>query len=114
MRQVISNLIVNSLDAMPQSGTLHLRTAGPVCIAHRPMIALTVADTGVGIPDEYRKRIFEPFFTTKQSFGTGLGLWVTCEIVRKHDGRIRVRSQSGKGTVVTIWLPVERRSEERQ
>ncbi len=113
VRQVISNLIVNSIDAMPVRGTLYLRTAGPMWIDHRPMIALTVADTGMGIATEHRKRILEPFFTTKKSFGTGLGLWVTSEIVKKYDGKIRIRSQSGKGTVVTIWLPVERRSEER-
>jgi signal transduction histidine kinase len=113
MRQVISNLIANSIDAMPLRGTLYLRTAGPVCVDHRPMIALTVADTGTGIAAEHRKRVLEPFFTTKKSFGTGLGLWVTSEIVKKYEGRIRMKSQSGKGTVVTIWLPVERRLEER-
>jgi PAS domain S-box-containing protein len=113
MRQVISNLIVNSIDAMSPRGTLYLRTAGPVCVDQRPMVTLTIADTGTGIADEHRKRIFEPFFTTKKSFGTGLGLWVTSELVKKHDGRIRIRSQVGKGTVVNIWLPVERRTEER-
>jgi PAS domain S-box-containing protein len=113
VRQVISNLVINSIDAMPQRGTLYLRTAGPVCVDQRPMVSLTIADTGVGISDEHRKRIFEPFFTTKKSFGTGLGLWVTSELVKKHDGRIRIRSQVGKGTVVNIWLPVERRNEER-
>ncbi len=113
MRQVVSNLIVNSIDAMQPGGTLHLRTFGPVYVDQRPMVRLTIADSGVGIADEHRKRIFEPFFTTKKSFGTGLGLWVNGELVKKHDGRIRVRSQTGKGTVVTIWLPVERRVEER-
>jgi signal transduction histidine kinase len=113
IRQVVSNLIINSIDAMQQPGTLYLRTAGPVRFDHRPMLSLTVADTGIGIADEYRKRIFEPFFTTKKSFGTGLGLWVTSELLKKHDGRIRIRSRIGKGTVVAIWLPVERRTEER-
>lgn len=113
MRQVVSNLIVNSIDAMQPRGILRLRTAGSLCVDQRPMVALTIADTGVGITDEHRKRIFEPFFTTKKSFGTGLGLWVTSELVKKHDGRIRVRSQAGKGTVVTLWLPVERRMGER-
>jgi PAS domain S-box-containing protein len=113
MRQVISNLIINSIDAMQQRGTLYLRTAGPVRFDQRPMLSLTIADTGAGIADEHRKRIFEPFFTTKKSFGTGLGLWVTSEIVKKHDGRIRFRSRINQGTVVTIWLPVERRAAER-
>jgi PAS domain S-box-containing protein len=113
MRQVVSNLIINSLDAMQQGGTLYLRTAGPVCFDQRPMLSLIVADTGVGIADEHRRRIFEPFFTTKKSFGTGLGLWVTSELLKKHDGRIRIRSRIGKGTVVAIWLPIERRTAER-
>ena len=113
LRQVISNLIINSIDAMQPSGTLHLRTVHSVSVDQRPMVALTIADTGAGIADEHRKRIFEPFFTTKKSFGTGLGLWVTSELVKKHDGRVRIRSQIGRGTVVTIWLPVERRREER-
>ncbi len=113
MRQVVSNLIINSIDAMQQGGTLYVRTAGPICFDHRPMLSLTVADTGVGIADEHRRRIFEPFFTTKKSFGTGLGLWVTSELLKKHDGRIRIRSRIGKGTVVAIWLPVERRTAER-
>jgi DNA-binding response OmpR family regulator/signal transduction histidine kinase len=113
MRQVISNLIINSIDAMQQGGTLYLRTAGPVCFDHRPMLCLTVADTGVGIADEHRRKIFEPFFTTKKSFGTGLGLWVTSELLKKHDGSIRIRSRIGKGTAVSIWLPLERRASER-
>jgi PAS domain S-box-containing protein len=114
VRQVISNLIANSIDAMPQSGTLRIRTAGPVRLnGSRPMAALTIADTGTGIAAEHMKRIFEPFFTTKQSIGTGLGLWVTTELIKKHEGRINVRSCPGEGTVVTIWLPIERRSEER-
>ncbi len=113
MRQVISNLIINSLDAMPSHGTLYLRTVASVSLDQRPMVALTIADTGAGIADENRKQIFEPFFTTKKSFGTGLGLWITSELVKKHDGRIRLRSRVGKGTVVTLWLPIERRGEER-
>ena len=78
------------------------------------MVRLTIADTGCGINPEQLKRIFEPFFTTKQAIGTGLGLWVTKELVQKHKGRIRVRSRVGKGTVFSIWLPSERRSEERE
>lgn len=113
MRQVVSNLIINSIDAMSPGGTLYLRIAGPICVDHRPMITLTIADTGEGIAEEHKKRIFEPFFTTKKSFGTGLGLWVTSELVKKHDGKIRIRSRVGEGTVVNIWLPVERRIEER-
>jgi signal transduction histidine kinase len=60
------------------------------------------------------KRIFEPFFTTKQSIGTGLGLWATSELVKKHEGTMKIKSQLGKGTVVTIWLPLERRDQDRR
>jgi signal transduction histidine kinase len=64
-----------------------------------------MADNGCGIRTEHLKRIFEPFFTTKQAVGTGLGLWVTQELVRKHNGVIKVRSQKGKGTVFRISFP---------
>jgi len=65
------------------------------------MVAVTVADTGEGIEAEHVKRILEPFFTTRQSIGTGLGLWVTKELVTKNDSRICVRTQVGRGTVFT-------------
>ena len=66
---------------------------------------LTIADTGEGISTENLGRVFEPFFTTKQSVGTGLGLWVASELVKKHGGEIRFRSRVGKGTVFTVWIP---------
>lgn len=111
LRQIISNLVANSIDAVSTNGTLHIRTTGPVSLPeHPPMVRLTVADTGSGIHPDNLRRIFEPFFTTKQSVGTGLGLWVTSELVKKHSGTIRARSRVGKGTVVSIWLPLERRT----
>ena len=61
------------------------------------MVRLTIADNGTGISPDNLKRIFEPFFTTKQAVGTGLGLWITSELVKKNDGRIQVRSQLGTG-----------------
>ena len=110
IRQIVSNLVTNSVDATPKNGTLHVRTAGPVILnGKHPSVALTIADTGSGIAPEHLKRVLEPFFTTKQSIGTGLGLWVTSELVAKNDGKLRIRSQLGKGTVVIIWLPAERR-----
>jgi signal transduction histidine kinase len=66
---------------------------------------VTVADTGTGISKANRSHIFRPFFTTKEAVGTGLGLWVSHEIVRKHSGRIRLRSMEGKGTVFSVFLP---------
>jgi signal transduction histidine kinase len=112
VRQIVSNLVANSIDAMPQGGVLYVRTCS-VKSGERPMSSFVIADTGGGIAPEHFKQIFEPFFTTKQSIGTGLGLWVTRELVRKNNGKIRIRSKLGRGTVVTIWLPTERRREDR-
>ncbi len=114
LRQVISNLVTNGIDAVRENGTLHVRTAGPFLIANqRPMVRLTIADNGVGISRKNLKQIFVPFFTTKSAIGTGLGLWIVSELVKKNDGRIQVRSQQGKGTVCAIWLPTERRAQVR-
>jgi PAS domain S-box-containing protein len=115
MRQVASNILANSFDALSQGGKLHMRLFGPQAIrGARRMVRMTIADDGAGIAAENLKRIFEPFFTTKQSIGTGLGLWVTSELVKKHGGRMRLRSRLGRGTVVTIWLPMERRGQEQR
>lgn len=115
IRQVASNIIANSIDALPQWGELHLRITGPQILSgRRQMVRMTIADNGEGISSKNLKRIGEPFFTTKQSIGTGLGLWVTSELVRKHEGKLQIKSRAGEGTVVTIWLPIERRQEERR
>jgi PAS domain S-box-containing protein len=112
LRQVISNLVANSIDALPQAGTLHARVAGPFTgPGHPPRVRLTIADNGTGISPENRKRIFEPFFTTKQDLGTGLGLWISGELVKKNDGRIQLRSKVGRGSVFMVWLPTERRTQ---
>jgi PAS domain S-box-containing protein len=113
LRQMISNLIANSIDAMPRGGTLQVRTFGPLHLRKRPVVALAVADSGEGIAPQHMAQIFEPFFTTKQAVGTGLGLWVTRELVKKNEGCIRVRSRAGCGTVFSLWLPTEQRSEVR-
>ncbi len=105
LRQVLSNLIANSLDALPAQGKLHLRVKRCLRGDGDPAVRLTVADTGVGIAPENLARIFEPFFTTKQAVGTGLGLWITSEIVARHGGRVAVRSRVGRGTVFWIYLP---------
>lgn len=101
--QVVSNLIVNALDALPADGTLCLRLrkrAGEV--------DLLVADNGHGIPIEHHHLIFQPFFTTKQERGTGLGLALTKKIIEKHRGKIRMRSSvrpGRNGTTFRISLP---------
>jgi signal transduction histidine kinase len=104
IRQVISNLLVNAVDASNLKGSVNIRVSR-VSLNDSIYIRVTVADTGTGIPASIRSRIFEPFFTTKEKIGTGLGLWVSQQIIEKHNGRIRVRSIEGKGTVFSVFLP---------
>lgn len=104
IRQVLSNLLSNAIDATAGGGQLRIRTRG-LAIRSERFGQITVADTGEGIRHEHLDRIFEPFFTTKETIGTGLGLWVSNEIVRRHGGKIRVRSRGGRGTVFSILLP---------
>ncbi len=112
IRQVFANLIGNAIDAMPEGGRLIVR-ARRSRDWHNPSqigIRFLVADTGSGMDSTVKKHIFEPFFTTKDVTGTGLGLWVTSEIIAKHNGTIRVRSRSesqgGKsGTVFALFFP---------
>lgn len=105
LRQVASNLITNSLDALPSGGKLHVRVRRCAFSNGIPAVCLTIADNGYGIAREHVGRIFEPFFTTKQAVGTGLGLWIAKEIVSRHGGHIAVHTRSGKGTVFCIYLP---------
>ena len=102
LNEVITNLILNAIDAMPQGGTLGIHTR-PEGDEH---VVLTVADTGVGMAEHVRKRIFDPFFTTKGEVGTGLGLSVSYSIIQRHGGEMRAESQPGRGTTFTIVLPV--------
>ena len=104
IRQVISNLLTNAIDASRRNGTVRIRTSW-VSLNGSRYSRVTVADTGTGITAANLKRIFEPFFTTKEAVGTGLGLWVSQKIVEKHNGRLRVRSVKGKGTVFSVFLP---------
>jgi PAS domain S-box-containing protein len=110
IRQVMANLVGNALDAMGNGGTLclRIRDSRDWRNGNGRGIRLTVADNGSGIPREIRTKIFEPFVTTKESTGTGLGLWVSSEIIAKHAGRIQLRSmvEPGKsGTVFSVFLP---------
>ena len=103
--QVVANLVANAVDALPHHGQLYIRVHSGD-IGGRRMTRLVVADTGEGIAKQHMERIFEPFFTTKKDVGTGLGLWVTKQIVDAHGGRIHVRSRTGRGTVVSVHWPV--------
>ncbi len=108
VRQVISNLITNAIDASPPGGRVVVHVSRAQTHAQPPPVRLTVADQGSGIPPEHLERIFEPFFTTKKHSGTGLGLWVSKSIVEKHGGVIRLRSsvRPGRaGTAVSVTLP---------
>lgn len=99
--QVFLNLLLNAADALPEGGEIWVRskvTPDEVCIE--------IQDTGCGMSAEALDRLFEPFFSTKGTeVGTGLGLWVSHQIVTFHHGRIDVRSQMGEGTTFTIRLP---------
>ncbi len=105
IRQIVSNLLSNSFDAMEKDGRILFRIK-PCSWSGCRSVRFTIADTGTGIARERMGNIFEPFFTTKETVGTGLGLWVTKELVQKHGGTIRVRSKPGKGTVFSINFPI--------
>jgi PAS domain S-box-containing protein len=111
IRQVLNNLVGNALDAMPHGGKLTIRSRAATDRAtKRKGVILTIADTGSGVPDDVMTKIFEPFFTTKGINGTGLGLWVSKEIVERHKGWLRARSSHGSathGTVFTLFLPFD-------
>lgn len=102
MRQVFANLVGNAIEATPEGGRLRLR----VNAGRGGTVRVLVADTGPGIPRENVARIFDPFFTTKGEKGTGLGLWITRDLVSKHGGQIKVRS-SKRGTCFIVLLPVQ-------
>lgn len=104
IRQVLVNLIKNALEAMPDGGTLTLRTAPSKLDAGKSAVALDLVDTGVGMTLETQGKIFEPLFTTKVT-GTGLGMPIVQQIVLRHEGKIAVQSELGKGTRVTVTLP---------
>jgi signal transduction histidine kinase len=109
LRQLVVNLISNSFDAMHAGGKLRLRVTR-VSENHngrRPGVRVVVADTGVGIPLGIRNKVLEPFVSSKAETGTGLGLWISSEIVRKHGGALRFRSRPGSGTVFSIFLPAQ-------
>ncbi len=101
LHQVLVNLVVNAIQAMPHGGTLTIETR-----AEGDRILLTVEDTGVGMTDEVLKQLFLPFFTTKDiGQGTGLGLSVVHGIVSSHGGTIRVESKPGRGSRFVVTLP---------
>lgn len=115
IEQVILNLVVNARDAMPNGGVITIGTADvsykhnqhrPASVTAGDYVALTVSDTGIGIPDDVKPRIFEPFFTTKEKGkGTGLGLATCYGIIQQSGGCITVESEPGRGTTFRVLLP---------
>ena len=103
LREMLVNLIFNALDAMPRGG--ELRVTVDRAEAGSGAARLVVADSGVGMTPEVRKRCFEPFFTTKGAGGTGLGLATSYGIVKRHNGEIHIESEPGRGTRITVTLP---------
>ena len=101
LREVLVNLILNAIQAMPEGGELLLRTT----FDENAGVHIEVQDTGLGMSEAVQQRIFEPLFTTKGEHGTGMGLAVSYGIVQEHDGHIRVRSQLGRGSTFTLTFP---------
>ena len=101
LREAVTNVVVNAIDAMPQGGRLTIRTA-----VAGDMVRCVVEDTGVGMPEGVRQRIFDPFFTTKGERGTGLGLSLVYGIVRRHGGEIDVTSEVGQGSRFVLSFPL--------
>jgi PAS domain S-box-containing protein len=111
LREVLTNIINNALDAMPQGGEMRVTT-----FRENSSVAIKIEDTGIGIPEEIKDRIFDPFFTTKGPQSTGLGMSVSYGIINRHKGIITVDSMEGKGSTFTIILPVidERKRKEKE
>jgi signal transduction histidine kinase len=111
LRQVLANLIGNAIDAVPEGGRIIIRTRNSIdWLLDRSGVSIAIADNGGGMDPATRRRIFEPFFSTKGTLGTGLGLWISQEIVSKHHGRISVRSRPATpncagGTVFRVFIP---------
>jgi PAS domain S-box-containing protein len=107
LKQAVSNLVSNAADAVAENGTIRVKLE---CVesSEGQLVQVLIEDDGPGIGAEHRDRIFEPFFTTKKDVGTGLGLWVTKEIIERHGGTIEVRSREDQrfsGAVFNILLP---------
>jgi signal transduction histidine kinase len=111
LKQVFLNLVLNSIDALPDGGNLHISTSLDQIQGHadqkpRPAVCITFRDDGLGMTTETMTHLFEPFFTTK-STGSGLGLSVSYGIIEAHEGKISVTSELGEGSTFVIWLPLE-------
>jgi len=100
LTEVMTNLVLNAMDAMTEGGTLTISTKDV-----SDTVVITVTDTGIGMPEHVRRRVFEPFFSTKGESGSGLGLSMAYSIIRRHGGDIRVESEVNRGTTFTLAVP---------
>jgi CheY-like chemotaxis protein len=110
VREALTNLILNAVDAIPNGGTITVRTrvgsrGGSDTPTH---VLLEVSDTGIGMDEETRKRCLEPFFSTKGKRGTGLGLAMVYGVMERHLGQIEIESEPGQGTVIKLIFPIRR------
>lgn len=109
LREVFINLVFNSIDAIPMSGQIQIKTA-----VSGPMVSISFSDSGEGMPEEVISKVFDPFFSTKGQKGTGLGMSLSNNIVSKHRGEISVESTEGEGTTFTILLPIQSEEEKSE
>jgi signal transduction histidine kinase len=101
LREMVTNLMLNAIDAITEEGTITFRT-----FVRGEDAIMQIIDTGIGMSEEVRTRCLEPFFSTKEEHGSGLGLGIVHGIVRRHDGKIEIESELEKGSTVTICLPL--------
>jgi two-component system NtrC family sensor kinase len=102
LQQVILNLVNNAIDAIGKDGTISIKS-----LRDSSKILVMITDTGPGIPESMQKKIFDPFFTTKSTGkGTGLGLWISYNIIEKMGGNLALQSREGQGATFTITLPI--------
>ena len=101
VKEVLNNLLLNALEAMPDGGTLTVSS-----LQREGLIGIGVTDTGTGMTEETRKRILEPFFTTKEDVGTGLGLSIVYRIIEDHAGALEIDSEPGRGSSFQVFLPM--------
>jgi signal transduction histidine kinase/CheY-like chemotaxis protein/uncharacterized membrane protein affecting hemolysin expression len=112
VREAMTNLVLNAVDALPGGGRITLRTRLTHCDVHQTSaeylthIVVEVSDTGIGMSEETRKRCLEPFFSTKGKRGTGLGLAMVYGVMQRHEGNIEIDSEQGKGTTFRLVFPV--------
>ena len=114
VREAITNLVLNAVDALPTGGQITLRTRVTNCDVHQTSaeylthVVVEISDTGIGMSEEVRKRCLEPFFSTKGKRGTGLGLAMVYGVMQRHEGNIEIESEPGKGTTFRLVFPVRK------